>query len=199
MTTVYASFDVESDGPNVVTNSMIAFGIVFTDNEGNEISTFKRNIKALDTRQQDPKTMYEFWNANEENKKMYDEIISNSVSAEDAIKDLAKELHKFKENKIKWIARPASYDWPWIKSYYEIFKPKFVTMYDSPPDIGFKAECLSSMLWMYVQINNLTKEQSNTKWNEFTEGLKLTHDPLDDCRVQSKVFHNLCKELKIKL
>lgn len=195
MSKVYAHFDIEADGPCVINNNMISLGIVFMDPNGKEIDSFLVDIEQIDSHKPDKDTLSSLWLKDESIIKEYKRIIENSVSANEAMNNLSIKLNKFKKNKqkIEWVARPAAFDWSWLKNYYEKFKPS------DAPEIGFKATCLSSIFWMYSSIRGFSKEQSEKKWEKLSEGLEITHNPLDDCRAQGRVFHNLCAELGIKL
>src|SRR5271170_6092221 len=132
---LYAHFDIESDGPCVTTNNMIAIGIVFTDTNGHEIETFRRCIKPVPGKVADNNTMKEFRYRDPENKSTLYKIMSDSISAQEAMCDLAVLLLNFNKNGhiIHWIARPAAFDWSWLKNYYEMFKPA-ILKYD---EMGF--------------------------------------------------------------
>src|SRR5271156_5536108 len=171
MINVYAHFDIKADGPSFATNNMIAIGIVFTTKDGKEVDSFKRKIKAIKNRIPDEKIMKDFWFSNDDSKKRYIDFTTDADNAESVINDLAVVIHQLhsKGFKLTWIARPASFDWPWLKSYYEMFKPTFIDIKDtkmSTPDIGHKADCLSSFFKLYVLINKFNKEQENQKWEQ---------------------------------
>ena len=51
----------------------------------------------------------------------------------------------------------------------------------------------------HCNLNKLTREEDGKLWNEMGEGYGMTHNPLDDCRFQSRIYHNLCKKVGIEL
>jgi hypothetical protein len=118
---------------------------------------------------------------------------------------LAKMLAEYasQKRKVVWVARPASYDWQFLKNYYEHFKLAKVVLDDGTvvesPNMGFKAECLSSMWSMYWRMNKLSREEQDKLWTTMGEGYCMTHNPLDNCRFQSRIYHNLCKKVGIEL
>lgn len=201
---IYAHFDIEADGQSVFQNNMISVGIVFTDSNGNEINSFLGDILPIDGHQADPVTIREFWERDDNNRAEYKRIQENSRPATDVMEDLAKILAEYVSNKqnVIWIARPASYDWQFLKNYYEFYKPSLVIcngILVKSPNMGFKAECLSSMWSMYCRMNKLSKVEQDKQWVLMGEGYAMTHNPLDDCRFQSKIYHNLCKTVGIEL
>jgi DNA polymerase III epsilon subunit-like protein len=190
-----AHFDVETTGPLVTQHSMIQLGIIFVEND-KEIGTYKYNIKEVEGKRDE--TTMNFWYASEKRKLQFNTIINDNVSVEYAMLMLAERLIEYKNKGyyIKWIARPASFDWPWLKNYFDIYCPKEI-IYDGKkyekPSIGFKATCLSSMWDLYTL--ELTKNERDELWNRWSEGLEFTHDALDDCRFQANIYKNLCRNV----
>lgn len=203
--TVYAHFDIEADGPLVFENNMISVGIVFTDSNGDEVNSFLGDLALIEGHKEDPSTITEFWDRDENNRDEFKRIKDNSQPVEVVIEKLTKILAEYasQKRKVVWVARPASYDWQFLKNYYEYFKPTKVVLSDGTivksPDMGFKAECLSSMWSMYYKMNNMSRDEADKLWNEMGEGYGMTHNPLDDCRFQSRIYHNLCKKVGIEL
>ena len=119
MPTIYAHFDVETTGPSLLEHSMIQLAIIFTDKDGEEINFLSFNIKELDGHTRDEATMNRFWNKDEDMRKKFNRIIKNSIDPIEAMTTLSSTLSNY--NRISWVSRPASFDWPWLKSYYETY------------------------------------------------------------------------------
>jgi hypothetical protein len=99
---------------------------------------------------------------------------------------------KAKGYSVKWVARPAAYDWQWLNTYYHEFRPA------GHKKIGFKAHCISTLMWVYCE-QNPDYGDYDALMKELTEGLEMTHNPLDDARYQSKMAFNLCERLHMRL
>ncbi len=202
---IYAHFDIEADGQSVFENNMISLGIVFTDSNGTEVNSFLGDIESLEGHEADPATINEFWLRDDNNKAEFKRIKDNSRPVENVMGDLAKVLAEYasQKHKVVWVARPAAYDWQFLKNYYEHFKPTKVALDNGTivksPSMGFKAECLSSMWSMYCRMNKLSREEQDKLWLSMGDGYGMTHNPLDDCRFQSRIYHNLCEKVGIEL
>ena len=181
----YLSFDVETDGPNVLQNSMISFGLVAYNENGEEITTFQRNIRPIDGHCANQNTMNGFWL---KNPKAWEFVNRNQVSPQQFVEDLHNFITELKSNGSKgivWMARPSAFDWMWLKTYYENFKKSnFV-------EIGHTAKCISTMFWMHVKNSKFSREQENELWNRLTSGYQMTHNPVDDARFQGALFFGL--------
>ena len=107
------------------------------------------------------------------------------------MKEIADMYTKLKSNfkKIVWVARPAAYDWQWLNNYYKEFGPK------NKPNIGFKADCISTMSKVYAKLKKLNKQQLEEEWKEITEGFEMTHNSLDDAKYQAALYLGLWKRL----
>lgn len=180
---IYISFDIEADGPTPLDNNMISFGCVAYSKNGSLIDTFMRNIKNIEGHVSDPNTM-KFWNLNKEAYKFTQE---NKVSPEQFVEDLSNFLKKNadEDNKIKWIARPASFDWMFLKCYYERFKK---TDYFN---LGYSSLCITSMYKQYIKDNKLSKEQDNELWSKLTKDHKLDHNPVNDAKYQAAIYFGI--------
>lgn len=191
---VFASVDIEADGPNPMTNSMLSIGIVFTDETGKILHEYGADLEPLKGHHADPLTLMEFWSQHQDEWKR---IRQNAQYAGDVMRkihDLC--VSRFKDYKVVWVARPAAYDWQWVSSYANLYlgdKWKY-----------FKAECISTMRNIYWEmIKPEKKEDQDAAWSEFkgyiakwTEGTAMTHNALDDARYQAALFHGLRGALK---
>ena len=64
------------------------------------------------------------------------------------------------------------------------------------PSLGYKATCLSSMIDTYCLMFPMNNDEWKEKWKQWSEGIEHTHNALDDCREQAKVYHNFLNEVK---
>ncbi|AYV84382.1 MAG: exonuclease [Hyperionvirus sp.] len=188
---LYASFDVEVDGPIPLKHSMISIGIVFFDSNGDEIQSYQRNIKPVANKIQDPKVMTDFWSKFPD---VWQFITSNQVEPAVFVMELSKILKLLgRTYDMVWVAHPAAFDWQWLKNYYEFFRA------EDMPELGYTARCGSTLFWAYCKQNKIEKKEQDALRERLCEGLKHTHNPNDDAREQGKMFINLCKLMNISL
>ena len=189
--TLYASFDIESDGSIPCKNSMLSFGMVLFNAAGEEIRRYQRNIIPLPGHKQEQRCMDEFWSKHPDVCKF---VNSDTVDASTFVRELEVILHEYKDYRINWIANPAAFDWQWLKNYYDQFRSS-----DKAPDIGFSAKCISTLFWAYCASNGIEGARKQALSKELSEGCQHTHNPEDDAREQGRMFFNLCKLMKIPL
>ena len=188
-------FDIEADGQSFLSNNMINIGVVITDDNENILGEFNGDLEPLDHHVSEQATMDEFWDKNDNNRAELKRIRENERPAIDVIRDLFDFVYNTANGrKIKWIARPAAWDWPWLKYYHQLYVREYM---DEAKPIEFKATCLSSMEYAYIIATNKNKEDMKVMWKEWGEGLKMTHNGLNDARLQSKVFHGIKRELAL--
>jgi hypothetical protein len=205
MKTVYAHFNIETDGGVLLKNNMISLGIVFTDLSGLEINNFTADINPIEGHFPDNNTLETLWYNNNDNLKEYQRIMSNGKPVNSVMGRLSQLLAEYKSKNIKicWVSRLASFEWPWLKNYYDVYCPEYITLETGvvikSPDIGFKSECLSSIWNLYCKINKLNSNDINKEWMVVSDFYVSTHNVLDNCKMQSKVFHNLHNKMNIKL
>lgn len=185
---VYAHFDVEADGPSPAINNMVSFGILFTDETGKQLESLQMDLKPLPNHYPDQRTMDEFWSKNQEE---WDRIKRNAMEPRIAMLALNMILQKFATAgaEVEWVANPAAYDWQWINYYW--WHPSVRTQ--DFVDIGYSTVCQSTMRREYKRRHNLTGDQMKDLIAQWTEGLEMTHNPLDDARYQAAIFFHLMK------
>ena len=188
MTKVYFSFDIEADGEVPSLSNMLALGIWILDEQGNDIDSWQRNIKETAPRKATSRCIKDFWDKQPE---AWKAIHTDQVTPQQAMSDLADLIKKYSEYQITWLARPAAYDWQWVKGYYEEFAPS-----DSPA-IGFSALCLSSMWGLYQEMNHLGKNDRKELWKKWAGDAKMSHQPVDDAHYQANIFKGLMKATHI--
>ena len=187
MQKLYLSFDIEADGPSPYLNNMLSFGISGITQDGKEVFSFQRNLSPLYNKKRDEKCMSEFWDKNPEAWKF---VNSNMKDPVESMREFSLEFEKLKKKyKVKWVAYPSAYDWQWIKYYYELMR----SLHPNSIDIGYSAICISTMFQYYSKKNNLTQNEEKKLWQDLIGKVELSHDPLDDARVQGQAFLRLCK------
>lgn len=157
------AFDIETDGPSVFENSMIALGWCFFDNLAGTVHHRNRVlIKQLEGHHRDLKTMEEFWN---KHKDVWKTLTTNPLSPEEAMTIFAQDISNKEllfngnlqytyEDDVAFMAGPASFDWMFLVPYYMQYAPPDVRIKTSKGDrivpsaiVGsyphYKADCLS--------------------------------------------------------
>lgn len=94
--------------------------------------------------------------------------------------------------KVTWVARPASYDWMFLKCYHDLYR-----LHNKDAiSIGFSATCLSSIREVWKEFSGLKREAIDEYFKKWTKDVVLTHNGLDDARYQARIYHGLVEELK---
>jgi len=193
---VYGSFDIEADGPSPLLNNMLSIGVVFTDAEtGEVVGNFLGDIEPLPGHEPDEATMKEFWERDDNNRAELKRIRANAKPAGEvmqALENHLKALMKKGYTKVKWVARPAAYDWQWLNCYYQYYAANIPNKVLS---IGFKAICCSTIRDLYMSRHGLNYKEMNALCDEWAGDSAMTHNPLDDAMYQSKVFHALIQKM----
>lgn len=188
MHNLYLSFDIEADGDVPSLSNMLSIGIVAFDKKGNEVSSFQRNIKPrTDPRYAaNERCKREFWDKQPD---LSEWVATNAVTPEQAIGELAFWLAGLDEN-VAWIARPAAYDWQWLKAYYEQYKPR------GAPKLDYTATCISTLWKVYCHKYGIEgDENKRVTWTRLSQGKPHTHNPEDDAREQGIAFFEIVKDL----
>ena len=198
--TIYAHYDVKATGFTPLKHCMIQLGIVFINSNGDELENFLVNIEELDGHERAESTM-KWWREDEQRSTMFDDIIENFIEPDRAMTLLGETLLSFKLQNfiIKWVARPACFDWPYLRGYYEAFCPIELIVANEVfprPHIGYTSKCLSSMIETYCILIPMTNDEWNAKKIEWVGELQITHNALDDCRYQAQWYHNFVDELE---
>jgi len=194
---LYCSFDIEADGTNPTQHSMLGLGAtLFSDATGIVlIDTFECSIAPQQDENKkdfvsDQKTMDEFW---KHHPKQLEFVRTNTQSPKQAMQLFANWLRKYDKYDIKWVARPANFDWMWLKCYYEKYGPQ------DRPDIGYYCHCLSSLIRAYCLTHNIYDQKKFIL--ALSGNYVYTHRALDDAMAQGicymnlrRLFNNKCSE-----
>jgi len=173
------SFDVEATGSCPVW-SMNMLGCVLFDSKTGEI--FEQKAWYLkEVTEPEPRCMTEFWDKNKANLEL---IRSKAVDPEVAMADFAGWLKATRETypDIGFMAAPATFDWSFLKYYYEKYGPK------DKPELGYMAVCLSSIKRAFITYLG-TPEQ----WAGIVKPpshIKFTHLADEDALYQAHEYIN---------
>jgi len=191
---IFAHLCIESDG-----DSMINFGIVFSNRKGEELDNICIDILPLVGRTPE-KSKMEWWMSDPERKKEYERIMENGLNFVDAMTKFNSELERiqkeFNPEKIEWIVHPA-FDWRFFKDYHEIY----LKLNPTAMEIAFKYNCLYSIIddWKLFY-----KDDENKYYNAKMTGvffkqqwtnLVRTHNALDDARYQAPIYHGILRDM----
>lgn len=173
----YLSFDVETDGPTPLKNSLLSVGIVIFDEDSTEISSLKVNIKRRPAGVENPATM-KWWNTQPD---AWTACHLDVIDPGEAMYQIAKFIRVFSGLfELRWVAGPAAFDWMFLKCYYDRYGPP------DRPDIGYSCHCLSEVKRIcHDLLEDATIEQY---LSSATPALSHTHDALDDAREQGYTY-----------
>ena len=186
---VWASFDVETDGPCPLTNSLLALGCVLFTDEGKEIDRFQGYMKPLPDRQPNTDTMTNFWSRFPE---VYKEITKNAVFPVRVMSQFHQFLESYVSHKddLRFVASPSCFDWMFLKCYYEQFKQT------TWRDIGYY--CWDIMSMERVAWLQDGKEEIELMEESFKKEFPETHFPVEDAFRQGEYFFCLRSYFKDK-
>lgn len=178
----YLSFDVETDGPSPLTNSLLSLGLVLFDKTGREIDSLEVNIRKDTNKIENPVTMA-WWREQHE---AWEYCHRDPVTAAAAMSRVARfyEGHA-KRYDIRWVAGPACFDWMFLKCYYEAYGPC------DRPDIGFSCRCLSERKRTFWNMTKMTTARWESLSAAWAGGVVPTHRAIDDARYQGIIYIHL--------
>jgi hypothetical protein len=188
--TIFASFDVESDGDNPLTHSMVSLGVALFIESSNNIGqqspfdTFYVTIRQQEGKDAQESTMNNFWS---KRPLQWAHVTDNPDEPSEAMRKLAKWLRKYENRTMRWIASPAHFDWMFLKCYYECYGPS------QKPSIGYECYDMASMIRAHCVENNLNP---STLKRSLSQDMPYTHNALDDAKYQGVVYMNMRVRLK---
>jgi oligoribonuclease (3'-5' exoribonuclease) len=183
----YLSFDIETDGPSPLVNSLLSIGICLIDENENIIDQLEINIMERENSTQDPKTM-EWWHTQQV---AWNICHQNQLSCHEAMNKISEFYKKWSQHyKLIWIGMPVCFDWMFLKSYYCAFAPQ------DAPDIGFKATCISTIRDYSIKNKVITNKEYDDIVSSIPKGVE--HRALDDAKMQGFIFIRMNKYIKKK-
>lgn len=139
--------DVEADGTNPLTHSMLSFGVVAVDPWEQVVDQFYIKLKPRFGLEPDPKTMKNFWNLYPI---QYQETQTDALDHELGMQMFGHWIFNLSHTyRMQWWGAPSSTDWMFLKCYYDAYVPQD---YPNRVDIGFRCDDLSSMLTCYMNM-----------------------------------------------
>jgi hypothetical protein len=184
LTPLFASIDVETDGPNIMRHSMRALAIVFMNSDKKWIDYFYVHLTPQPNHSPDPKTMQRFWSKFPE---QWNHIQTFTVTPQEAMAMLAIKLKELYEHyAVKWVGKPSSVDFAWLKCYYETYGPTC-----KKPNLGHFAHCLQSLLIFYRKQKNISDQNKMHFLNSLSENSTYSHNALEDAYCQAIMYINL--------
>ena len=176
---LYISVDIESDGPTLFKNSMIALGAAAFTLETGVFDQFYCCLKELPNCQPDPQTMKEFW---DKHLKLYNSIQKSAVDPTKVMHrfvEWAEDLGTFRNKKPIFIAYPAGYDFTWVYTYMMYFVGRspfgFVAL-------DFKSYAAGKLGMSYRNVSKRTMPKS------WFPARKHTHIAVEDAIEQAEIF-----------
>jgi hypothetical protein len=127
-------------------------------------------------------TYCSFWNK-EEQKEAWAQLQMNQRDYIEVCVELSDELTKLARiYKLTWVATPASFDYAFLKAYYEQARISHgKPMYD----IGFSCRCGSTLWSVYKEKHNLSNKKADELKNTLGEfNPEKEHFALEDARFQ---------------
>lgn len=182
------SVDIEADGETPIVSSCLEVGIVVADVSTDSIvSHFSCMMKPAPGHHYSERCKREFWDKHKEH---WDEIHTQGVTPEEGMRKLADWWKNIKEsaNRCTWIARPASYDWTWLSSWYEAFGPT-----DKIP-LPHSISCISTLRNQLIAMNMLSAKDLQDKFNLIPS--QITHYAVADATHQLYMYWIICEEFK---
>lgn len=187
----YVSVDVEADGPCPGINSMLQFGAVFYDTEGNIIYEYCANIAPIEGAVQDPDTMKWWAEQEEKHPGIWESMTRNQVPAKLAMERFQSYVRKF-SNELDAspliVAFPSGFDF----TYTYWYLCKFL----GESCVGFSAIDMKTMAMCLINrtYHDSAKKRFPASW--FDPKLKHTHNALDDAKGQGYIFWQMKKALE---
>ena len=186
----YVSIDMEADGPCPLVNSMLQFGAVVYDSEGNTLEEFLANIEEIDGGVQDSDTM-KWWAEQEvKNPGLWASMRKDLETPTAAMQRFESMIQKHSRNlnaSPVVVCYPAGYDFTWLYVYLCKFLGRSI--------VSFSAIDMKTMAMMLLnkRYRDSTKSRMPRHW--FNPKFKHTHNALEDARGQGYTFFEMKKEL----
>jgi oligoribonuclease (3'-5' exoribonuclease) len=186
----YISIDVEADGPCPGVNSMLQFGAVFYDADGNVLYEYLANIYPIEGAVQNPETM-DWWTKQEEkNPGLWESMMQDRVTAKVAMERFQTAVKRFAgalRASPLVVAYPAGFDF----TYTYWYLCKFL----GQSCVGFSALDMKTMAMCLINrsYHDSSKRRFPRSW--FNPDFKHTHNALDDARGQGYNFFKMKEAL----
>jgi DNA polymerase III alpha subunit (gram-positive type) len=190
----YISIDVEADGPCPGINSMLQFGAVFYNPEGNIILNYCANILPLEGAVQNPETMTWWSELEDKHPVLWDRMMKDRVTPKLAMERFQSyvQVHsrELKASPLV-IAYPSSFDFTFLYWYLCKFLGQSCVGFSS---LDIKTLAMAILGESY---HDSAKKRFPKEW--FDPKLKHTHNALDDALEQGHIFFKMMEELQWRI
>lgn len=181
LTETYVSTDVETDGPIPGPHSMLSLASVAYDANGNEISTFSRNLNLLLGAQPHPATTA--WWA--ERPAAYDATRVDTMAPTEAMAEYVRWVEGLPGEPI-FAGYPASFDFMFV--YWYLLK------FTGASPFGHAALDIRSFAMGALSVPFQRTTMKHLRRSPATHTPVLSHVALEDARVQGDMFLRLLQE-----
>lgn len=180
---LYFSLDIETDGPIPAANSMLSFGCVALDTEGNEVSTFEANLELLPDATPNPETMA-WWKQFPEAWDYCRSNIENPVAAMSRFVAWVDETCGDKYRPVA-VAMPNTFDYMFMYWYMMMFAGR------SP----FSFSCVDMKTMAMTMLKKDFRSSGKRSWpKRWFSKFPHTHKAIDDAREQGHTFITMLRE-----
>tara|TARA_R100000656_G_scaffold104176_1_gene76045 strand:+ start:72048 stop:72671 length:624 start_codon:yes stop_codon:yes gene_type:complete len=176
-TELFFSVDIETDGPNVLTNSMLSLGVACFKPTGELMGTFSANLKPREGAVQDERTMRDFWAKNPE---AWEATTKDQVDPHTALPAFVSWVDTFEADLKTCVAFPAGFDFTFLYPYMLTYAGR------SP----FAWSCLDVKTMVSVIRRTPYRFATKKRWPKrwFNKGLPHTHVAIEDAIEQGLSF-----------
>lgn len=198
MEEIFISIDIEADGPVPGEYSMLSFGAVAFDKDGEELDYFYKKLEKLPGAKEHPETM-KWWKDFPE---MWEEVNRDKESPEKAMNefnDWLKQLAEKSGKKLTFVGMPIAFDFMFIKWYFAKFVEEHKIKNDFDFLIGINGIDVRTFAMALLGKNNYScwkMSEEIEKFGTIIPKKENAHHALADARWQGKVFMQLMKENK---
>jgi len=182
---IFASTDVESDGPHPGRNSMLSFATAVVNIDKELIATFSRNLKCLPNAKMDSRTE-QFWKREPE---AWNNCRKNTIEPNKAMHEYFNWVMEIKKiGRPIFTAFPLGYDWKMIDWYFHEFMGK------NPYGIsGLDIKSYAAAALKLGKFSNSRKRKFPKRWSN---DLPHTHIAMDDAIEQGALIIDMIREVR---
>jgi hypothetical protein len=185
--TVIISLDVEATGTSPATSSCVMIGVVaMLDNVNPDCTDYVISKKCWCLEEQpgkiiDKRCWDEFWM---NNINVWNYIQEHKQSVQIVMKEFSEWYYDLttKYSGLRFVMKPASYDWQWINALYDQYGPL------NKPVLPFSNKCLSTMINL---VSNYKGISNNNIWQMIKPPADLQHTHFADADAHEQGYSYL--------
>ena len=195
---IIVAIDVETSGPNFISNGLLSIGVTVQDWDMNELCYFQRNLALEDNLHFDTECLNNFWNLHKE---AYDFATSNTIPPRLAMDEFVAFLYEVecKYSNLIIISDNPSFDIGWINLYLSKYTKRYSLNYSTSGiyrmiwDVGSiqKAWYILKYKKSFNSISSGYKNSFN-----FVSPYKRDHIALNDARNIAAFFSHIWKQIQ---